>query len=73
MDMTGTRIIAGWDRAVSLADEQISHWKATQVSPLMAAAALDIGELDEAHWAVIRRRLAAWLMTHPEKERGGER
>ena len=64
--MTDTRVITGWAVALEAADEQIRHWKRTHVSPLMAAAALDMGELDEAHWIVIRRRLAAWYMIYPE-------
>jgi len=63
------RVITGWDRAMSLADEQISHWKVTNVSPLMAAAALDLREINEPEWNVVRRRLAAWIMTHPEHEK----
>jgi hypothetical protein len=62
----GARVITGWDAALEAADEQISHWKVTNVAPLMAAAALDLRERNEPEWDVIRRRLAAWIMTHPE-------
>jgi len=69
--MNDTRIVTGWSAALEAADEHIRHWKDTNVSPLMAAAAIDLGEFnisgtDEAHWVVIRRRLAAWYMTHSE-------
>ncbi|HYJ44040.1 MAG TPA: hypothetical protein VEW06_06250 [Xanthobacteraceae bacterium] len=66
----GARVITGYRAALAVADEQIREWQSRQVSPRMAAKALDVALLDEALWEVIRRRLAVWYLAHPEAGNG---